>query len=123
MVTHAMPNKTKEVDACIAKSADFAKPILTRIRAAFHEGCPEIEEHIKWSVPSFEYKGMLGGMAAFKHYVTFGFWKQSLMKDPQGIFEKDRPMASGRLTSVADLRRTKSSSPTSRKPSRSTRMT
>ncbi|HEY7567345.1 MAG TPA: YdeI/OmpD-associated family protein, partial [Gemmatimonadaceae bacterium] len=53
--------------------------------------------------PSFEYKGMMGGMAAFKHYVTFGFWKQSLMKDPQGVFEKDRPMASGRLTSVKDL--------------------
>ena len=98
-----MPNKTKEVDAYIAKSPDFAKPILTKIRECFHQGCPELEEKIKWSVPSFEYKGMMGGMAAFKHYVTFGFWKQSLMKDPQKIFEKDRPMASGRLTSVKDL--------------------
>ena len=98
-----MPNKSKEVDAYIAKSPDFAKPILTKIRELFHQGCPELEEKIKWSVPSFEYKGMMGGMAAFKHYVSFGFWKQSLMKDPKGIFEKDRPMASGRLTSVADL--------------------
>lgn len=98
-----MPNKSKEVDAYIAKSPEFARPILTQIRAAFHQGCPNLEEKIKWSVPSFEYKGMMGGMAAFKHYVTFGFWKQSLMKDPNKIFEKDRPMASGRLTSTADL--------------------
>jgi uncharacterized protein YdeI (YjbR/CyaY-like superfamily) len=98
-----MPNKSKEVDAYIAKSPEFARPILTKIRDSFHQGCPALEEKLKWSVPSFEYKGMMGGMAAFKHYVTFGFWKQSLMKDPQGVFEKDRPMASGRLTSVKDL--------------------
>ena len=98
-----MPNTSKEVDTYIAKAPEFSRPILTKIRAAFHQGCPELEEKIKWGVPSFEYKGMMGGMSAFKHYVTFGFWKQSLMKDPQKIFELDRPMASGRLTSVADL--------------------
>lgn len=98
-----MPNQSKEVDAYIAKAPEFARPVLTKIRAAFHQGCPELEEKIKWGVPSFEYKGMMGGMAAFKHYVTFGFWKQSLMKDPKKIFQRDTPMASGRLTSTSDL--------------------
>ena len=94
-----MPNKSKEVDAYIAKAPDYAKPILTKVREVFHKACPDVQEQIKWGVPSFEYKGMLGGMSAFKHYAAVVFWKQSLMKDPEKIFAKD----AGRLTSVQDL--------------------
>ena len=32
------------VDAYIAKSAPFARPILRRIRELVHEGCPDVEE-------------------------------------------------------------------------------
>lgn len=101
----AMPNMSKDVDAYIAKSPEFARPILTKIRALFHKACPDIEEKLKWSVPSFEYKGMLGGMAAFKQYVTVGFWKQSLMKNPHGLFDQDGGVAMGsrRLMTTADL--------------------
>ena len=35
------------VDAYIAKSADFARPILEHLRAVIHEGCPEVAEAIK----------------------------------------------------------------------------
>jgi uncharacterized protein YdeI (YjbR/CyaY-like superfamily) len=98
-----MPNKSKEVDAYIAKAPDFAKPIIVKIRELFHKACPDVEERIKWGVPSFEYKGMLGGVSAFKHYAAFGFWKQSLMKDPEKVFTKDTGLGSGRLTSVNDL--------------------
>ena len=42
------------VDAYIAKSADFAKPILRHVRTLMHRGCPRIEEAIKWGVPTFE---------------------------------------------------------------------
>lgn len=35
------------VDAYIARSADFAKPILKHLRALVHAGCPEVEETIK----------------------------------------------------------------------------
>lgn len=68
------------MDAYIAKAPAFAQPILARVRDAFHAGCPEVQERIKWGVPSFEYKGMLGGMAAFKRHVAFGFWKSRLME-------------------------------------------
>ena len=37
-------------------------------------------ETIKWSVPSFDYKGPLCGMAAFKTHCIFGFWKAALLK-------------------------------------------
>ena len=61
-----MKNTSPEVDAYIAKSADFAQPILNKIRQLFHPACPGIEETIKWSSPFLEYKGIVGNMAADK---------------------------------------------------------
>lgn len=76
-----MGTKDKRVDAYIAKSADFARPVLQELRAVVHEGCPEVEETLKWSVPFFLHKGILCCMAAFKQHCTFGFWKASLFLD------------------------------------------
>jgi len=74
-----MPTKDPRVDAYIARARPFAKPILTRIRKAVHAGCPGVVETIKWSVPAFDYKGPLCGMAAFKAHCLWGFWKAALM--------------------------------------------
>ena len=68
------------VDAYIAKSAPFARPILTYIRKAVHTGCPDVEETMKWSFPHFVYKGVLCSMASFKAHCAFGFWKASLLE-------------------------------------------
>ena len=70
-----MGRKDPRVDAYIAKAADFARPILEEIRARVHAACPAVEETMKWSVPAFDYKGPLCGMAAFKKHCIFGFWK------------------------------------------------
>jgi uncharacterized protein YdeI (YjbR/CyaY-like superfamily) len=89
------------VDQYIAKSADFAKPILTHIRKVVHEACPAVEETMKWSAPHFDYKGMMCGMAAFKGHCAFGFWKAALVLDDPAA---DEGMGSfGKLTSVKDL--------------------
>jgi uncharacterized protein YdeI (YjbR/CyaY-like superfamily) len=99
-----MPKKDPRVDAYIAKSADFARPILTRLRMLFHKASPKIEESIKWGVPAFEYKGIVAMMAAFKQHASFGFWKEKLMQDPAKILSgKSGPMSSVRLTSVKEL--------------------
>src|SRR2546428_757706 len=70
-----MGKKDPRVDACIAKSADFAKPILKHIRKLVHRACPDVEETIKWQFPTFMHQGMLCSMGAFKNHCTFGFWK------------------------------------------------
>jgi len=94
-----MPKKDPRIDAYIAKSADFAKPILTRIRQLVHTACPDVEETIKWQMPTFTYKGMLCGLAAFKEHASFGFWKHKLIfedgreRDGMGSFGKFRSMA------------------------------
>jgi len=90
------------VTAYIAKSAPFAKPIFERLRRLFHEACPEIEEKVKWSCPSFEYKGMVGGFAGFKAHAAFGFWRQDVLPDPEGLF-KTRGAFGSHLTDVSQL--------------------
>ena len=102
-----MVKKDKKIDAYIAKSADFAKPILNHIRELVHKTCPDAEEKMKWSMPFFDYKGeMLCHMAAFKQHAVMSFWKASLMKDP-ALMENAKSEASmghlGRLTSLKDL--------------------
>ena len=88
------------VDAYIAKSADFAQPILRHIREVVHSACPDVVEEMKWSFPHFSYKGMLCSMASFKAHCAFGFWKGSLVI-PEG---KDTGMGQlGKITSLDDL--------------------
>jgi len=98
-------SKSPAVDTYIAKSAEFAWPILTRVRAAMHKACPQIEETMKWGVPHFEYKGVVASMAAFKQHASFGFWKQKLMEDPAGLFPPpgDSSMGGKKFRSAADL--------------------
>lgn len=98
------PTEDPRVDAYIAKSAAFAKPILKALRAAVHAGCPDVAETIKWGHPSFTYEGMLCGMAAFKAHCTFGFWKHELLL-ARGLKPADEKAMGqfGRLASVADL--------------------
>ncbi len=73
-------SKNAEIDEYIANSAEFAQPILVKLRALVHQVHPDIEETIKWGMPNFGYKGLLFNMAAFKAHCSFGFWKQKLIK-------------------------------------------
>jgi uncharacterized protein YdeI (YjbR/CyaY-like superfamily) len=101
-----MGTKNKQVDAYIAKAAPFAKPILNYLRKTVHEGCPAVEEAIKWGMPSFLHKGILCGMAAFKAHCTFGFWKGDLLfaQDPAAKEKAAQAMGHfGRITALADL--------------------
>lgn len=95
-----MGTRDTRVDAYIAKAPEFAKPILTHIRAVVHDACPGVEEDLKWSTPSFIYKGILCGMAAFKQHASFGFWKHDLVTGSPRV---EGSMGFGRLTKVSDL--------------------
>ena len=103
-----MPGTTDpRIDAYIAKSADFAKPILTHLRGLIHKAVPKVEETIKWGMPFFVHAGEpLCSFAAFKQHAVFGFWKAKLMKDPQLMANAASEGAMGqlgRLTSLRDL--------------------
>jgi uncharacterized protein YdeI (YjbR/CyaY-like superfamily) len=100
-----MGTRDKRIDAYIAKSQDFARPILTHIRESIHHACPDVTETIKWGMPAFDYKGPMCGMAAFKQHATFGFWKSSLVFDKNDTYatDPDGMAAFGKMTSVSDL--------------------
>ena len=101
-----MGNKDPRVDAYIARSAGFARPILVHLRTLVHAACPEVEETLKWSSPHFMYKGMLCGMAAFKEHCAFGFWKEKLLRDRiEGLAVADRSAMGqfGRIAAISDL--------------------
>lgn len=93
------------VDAYIAKSADFAKPILTHLRELVHQASAELKETMKWSSPFFDHEGPVCQMAAFKQHCAFGFWKAALMDDPYKILNQQADTAGslGRITSLDDL--------------------
>ncbi|HEX2798311.1 MAG TPA: DUF1801 domain-containing protein, partial [Thermoanaerobaculia bacterium] len=101
-----MKNSDPRIDAHIAKAAAFAKPVLRHLRELVHEACPDAEETLKWSSPTFMYRGrIMCGMAAFKEHCTFGFWHKGMEEVLQEDGAKgDQAWGSlGRLTSLADL--------------------
>ena len=93
-----MGTRTAEVTAYIARQQPFARPILTKLRALFHRACPQIEEKIKWGMPYFDYKGIVGGIAGFKQHTRIMLWKSRKLDDPRGVLK-----AADRATSLADL--------------------
>jgi uncharacterized protein YdeI (YjbR/CyaY-like superfamily) len=92
--------KDKRVDAYIARSQDFAKPILEELRLRIHGLVPGVEEDIKWGFPAFMYKDRIFfGMSAFKAHAGCGFWHPLMRvtdKSLEGIGE-------WRITSVDQL--------------------
>lgn len=90
------------VDAYIEKQGAFARPILRHLRDVVHTACPDGEETLKWSMPSFLYRGkILAGMAAFKAHATFGYWNDSMLS--QDAKNRSAMGQFGRLTSLDDL--------------------
>jgi uncharacterized protein YdeI (YjbR/CyaY-like superfamily) len=104
-----MGTQDVRVDAYIAKSADFAKPILTRLRRVIHKNCPAAAETIKWGFPFFMYNGgILCATAAFKLHCTFGFWHREMGTEVKrlapGAGSDERSLGQfGRITSADDL--------------------
>ena len=98
-----MGKKDPRVDAYIAKAAPFAQPILKHLRKIVHAGCPEVEETMKWSMPHFDYKGMMCGMAAHKQHCSFGFWREAELALEKSRSDSVGMGHFGRITSLEDL--------------------
>jgi uncharacterized protein YdeI (YjbR/CyaY-like superfamily) len=97
-----MGTKDSRVDAYIKNAAPFARPILKHLRKIVHTGCPDVQETIKWSMPHFDYKGVMCGMAAFKEHCAFGFWKSKLIL-PNNTRTKEAMGSFGCIRSISDL--------------------
>jgi uncharacterized protein YdeI (YjbR/CyaY-like superfamily) len=99
-----MGKQDKRVDAYIASSADFAKPILKHLRELVHKACPDVEETMKWSFPHFDYKGMMCSMASFKEHCAFGFWKATLIPELNEKLQQVGKTAMGHFGNLRSLK-------------------
>jgi len=98
-----MGTRDPRVDAYIAKSADFAQPVLAYLRETVHAACPEVEEDIKWSMPFFTWRGNLCHFAAFKAHCAFGFWRGEEIVELASERSDEAMGSFGRIASLADL--------------------
>ncbi len=96
-----MGTRDPRVDAYIARSAPFAQPILTHLRATVHAAVPDVKEDIKWGMPHFMHYGILGCMAAFKAHCAFVIRSGSRVLGPA---KQSGAMGDfGRITALEDL--------------------
>jgi uncharacterized protein YdeI (YjbR/CyaY-like superfamily) len=100
-----MATKDPRVDAYIAESPAFARPVLKHLRKLIHQGCPAAVETIKWGCPFFDYQGLLCGFASFKAHCSLFFWRDI---DVSRWLPKTNNGAAGmgqfgKITSLADL--------------------
>ena len=87
------------IDAYIAKSAPFARPILVHLRALVHSAGPDAGETIKWGMPHFLFRGkIVAAMAAFKAHSAF-----MIHGDEEGWAETEGMGSFGKITGLADL--------------------
>lgn len=98
-----MPTLDPRIDEYIERSADFAQPVLIHLRSLIHKACPDIKETLKWSMPSFEHKGIVCGFAAFKKHCKFMFWKQELLDSDAFPANRKAMDSFARITSPTDL--------------------
>lgn len=101
-----MTARNKSIDAYIANSAEFARPILQHLRDLVHKGCPDVQEEIKWSRPFFLHAGViLCNVSAFKQHCSLGFWGAEIGKvlKADGVLQEGGMGSLGRITSLKDL--------------------
>ncbi len=95
-------NRNPEVDEYLAKKAHPMHDEIERVREIILATHPEITETIKWSSPTFLYKGNMASyfMNAKKH-VSLMFHKGALIKDDSGLLQGDGKEA--RVAKFADM--------------------
>ena len=104
-----MKKTDKRIDAYIERSPVFSHAILKRLRTIVHKACPDVEETIKWGMPSFDYHGPMFSFAAFKNHCVAGFWKAQLLDDPNNYLGERKNNGGeamghlGRITSIQQL--------------------
>ena len=74
-----------QVDKYIEKQKSPQKEVLGELRKIFHKSLPNIDEQMRWGVPTFA--GCKFYIAAMKNRVHVGFAITGLSKDEISLFE------------------------------------
>ncbi len=95
-------SRDPRIDAYIERAQPFARPILAHVRERVHAACPQVEETLKWSAPSFTLEGkILLMMAAFKQHAALSFWRGQELRGKAA--ESGGMGQFGKLSAIDDL--------------------
>ncbi|MBA3527275.1 MAG: DUF1801 domain-containing protein [Pseudomonadota bacterium] len=82
-----------EIDAIIAKAADWRGPVLARMRRLIREADQQVVEQVKWKkptnpagVPVWEHEGIICTGETYKAKVKLTFAKGARLPDPDRLF-------------------------------------
>ncbi|MGB0580329.1 MAG: YdeI/OmpD-associated family protein [Limisphaerales bacterium] len=78
---------TAKIDKYIAGRAEWAHPLLTRIRSAIIEANSKIIEDWKWGGPAFTHHGIVCMLWGFKAHVSITFYHGALLVDKTDKFD------------------------------------
>ena len=100
-----MSNRNKEVDDYLATKAHPLTNEIQRVREIMLSADDRVEEVIKWSSPTFMYKG---NIASFfmnaKQHVSLMFHKGALLPNRSGLLEGDGKEArTAKFSSLDDI--------------------
>ena len=92
----------KKVDEYIEKQESSQKEICKRLREIVLKTLPNIEEEMKWGVPSYAEGAFY--IVALKDHVNLGFSMKGLSKEEQKRFEgSGKTMKTIRVSSIKEI--------------------
>ncbi len=95
-------SREPRIDDYIAKAQPVARPILERVRERVHAVLPDVEETIKWSMPSYTLGGKIVLItAAFKAHTALNFWRGQELRGDEA--EADAMGQFGKIKSLEEL--------------------
>jgi len=101
--TAVMGNKNSKVDALIKTNNSPMTKEIERVREIILEVSDKIEEDVKWSAPTFMYKG---NIASFymnaKYHVSLMFHTGASIPDKSGLLEGDGSIS--RVAKFSDMK-------------------
>ncbi len=91
-----MTNRNPQVDEHLQKMNHPLEREINRVREIILSIHPDIQETIKWKVPTFMYGGNIASFMNAKKFVSLMFHKGASFKDKYGLLEGE-----GKVTRVA----------------------
>lgn len=102
-------NDSAKVDEIIARTEDWAQPILSELRSIVLD-CG-LQEAVKWGAPTYVHHGNVVGLVALKNYVSLWFFEGAQLSDPDNVLiassEKTKALRQWRFTTVSEIDRKK----------------
>lgn len=92
------------VDAWFQSRNEFAKPICEALREIVQSAAPDLEEAIRWSVPTYKGQGLVCAIGGFKEHVSLVFFRGAELDDPRSLFVKDAGSSSSRAIQFRSIR-------------------